>query len=75
MTRIVLRADVRVHDNQHLLLRMNDDRDVVAAMKLALGAAEAYRAVPAFAGTGAIVVSCFLVADDVEAEIVVRGTR
>ena len=52
--RIELRTDARIRDREQLLLRMNDDHDVVAAMKLALGAAEAYRVLPAFAETGAI---------------------
>lgn len=73
--RIELRPDARIEDHQQLLVRMNDDRDVVAAMKLALAGAEAYRVLPSFAETGAIAVSCFLVADHIEAEIVVRGTR
>lgn len=73
--RIEPRTDARIADDEQLLLRMNDDHDVVAALKLALGAADAYRAIPGFESKGAIAVSCFLVADDVEAGIVVRGTR
>ena len=73
--RIEPRTDARIADDEQLLLRMNDDHDVVAALKLALAAADTYRAIPAFESTGAIAVSCFLVADDIEAEIVVRGTR
>jgi hypothetical protein len=73
--RVVLRDDRRVGDAEQLLLRMNDDRDVTNALKLALADAPAYRVVPGFEPSGAVTVSCFAVADDLEAQIVVRGTR
>jgi hypothetical protein len=73
--RIVVRADRRVADAQQLLVRMNDDRDVGNALKLALAEAPAYRAVPGFEASGAVSVSCFAVADDTEAQIIVRGSR
>jgi hypothetical protein len=73
--RIEIRVDARIDEEQQLLIRMNDDRDVTAAMKLSLAEAAAYKAVPGYEAAGAIAVSCFLVADDLEAQIVVRGTR
>lgn len=73
--RIVVRADQRIDDAQQLLLRMNDDLDVGNALKLSLAEALAYRAVAGFETSGAVSVSCFAVGDDVEAQIVVRGTR
>jgi hypothetical protein len=54
---------------------MNDDRDVSNALKLALAFAPAYRVVPGFEQSGAVTVSCFQVRDDVEAQILVRGSR
>ena len=54
---------------------MNDDRDVGNALKLALADAPAYRAVAGFEQSGAVSISCFAVADEVEAQIVVRGSR
>ena len=62
-------------DDQQLLLRMNDDRYVNDALKLALAYAPAYRVVPGFEQSGAVTVSCFQVRDDVEARILVRGSR
>lgn len=73
--RVVLRDDRRVDHVEQLLLRMNDDRDVTNALKLALADAPAYRVVPGYERSGAVTVSCFAVADEVEAQIVVRGTR
>src|SRR5438552_166441 len=73
--RIVLRSDRRAEDDSQLLLRMNDDRDVGNALKLALADAPAYRVVPGFEGTGAVSISCFAVADEIEAQIIVRGSR
>jgi hypothetical protein len=72
---MVVRDDARAARGGQLLLRMNDDRDTTNALKLALAEAPTYRAVPGFAQPGALAVSCFAVADPVEAEIVVRGTR
>lgn len=54
---------------------MNDDRDIGNALKLALAFAPAYRALPGLESTGAVTVSCFEVSDEVEAEILVRGSR
>jgi len=54
---------------------MDDDRDVADASKLALADAPASRVVPGFELSGALSVSCFAVADESEAQIVVRGTR
>ncbi|MHB1929832.1 MAG: hypothetical protein ACYDEN_03095 [Acidimicrobiales bacterium] len=73
--RVTVRNDGRIGDDDQLLLRMNDDRDVTNALKLALAETPAYRVVPGFELTGAVAVSCFLVATDVDAQIVVRGTR
>jgi hypothetical protein len=73
--RVVPRADREALDDQQLLLRMNDDRDVGNALKLALAFAPAYRALPGFESTGAVTVSCFEVSDEVEAQILVRGSR
>jgi hypothetical protein len=73
--RVVLRDDRRTRDDQQLLLRMNDDRDIANALKLALAFAPAYRVVPGFGETGALTVSCFAVANELEAQIVVRGSR
>lgn len=73
--RVVVRDDVRIDRGGQLLLRMNADRDVANALKLALANAPAYRALSGFEQAGALAVSCFAVADDIEAEIVVRGTR
>lgn len=73
--RVVVREDRRVDADEQLLLRMNDDRDVTNALKLALADAPAYRVLPGFERAGAVAVSCFAVADDIEAQIVVRGTR
>lgn len=74
--RVTLRDDARMGEDDQLLLRMNDDRDVTNALKLALAEAPAYRVVPGFGLSGAVAVSCFLVvASDVDAQIVVRGTR
>ncbi|MDA8331748.1 MAG: hypothetical protein M0027_11225 [Candidatus Dormibacteraeota bacterium] len=73
--RVAVRADRRIGDGEQLLLRMNNDSDVVNALKLALADAPAYRVVPGFERSGALTVSCFAVADEVEAQIVVRGTR
>lgn len=73
--RVTLRHDARMGEDDQLLLRMNDDRDVTNALKLALADAPAYRTVHGFELTGTVAVSCFLVASDVDAQIVVRGTR
>lgn len=73
--RVTLRDDARIGDDDQLLLRMNDDRDLTNGLKLALADAPAYRTVPGFELTGAVAVSCFLVATDLDAQIVVRGTR
>jgi len=73
--RIAVRDDRRVGDGEQLLVRMNDDRDIANALKLSLANAPAYRAVPGFERSGALTVSCFAVADEIEAQIVVRGTR
>lgn len=73
--RVAVRGDARVAAGGQLLVRMNDDRDVTNALKLALANAPAYRALPGFERSGALAVSCFMVADDAEAKIVVRGTR
>jgi len=73
--RVVVRADRRIGDDEQLLLRMNNDSDVVNALKLALANAPAYRVVPGFEQSGALTVSCFAVVDEIEAQIVVRGTR
>lgn len=71
----MVRGDRRISDSAQLLVRMNDDRDIANALKLALADAPAYRVVPGFERSGALTVSCFAVADDIEAQIVVRGTR
>jgi len=73
--RVAVRDDRRISDSEQLLVRMNDDRDVANALKLALADAPAYRVVPGFELSGALTVSCFAVADEIEAQIVVRGTR
>jgi hypothetical protein len=73
--RVVVRADHRIDDSDQLLLRMNEDSDVVNALKLALANAPAYRVIPGFERSGALTVSCFAVANEIEAQIVVRGTR
>ena len=73
--RVAVRDDRRISDSEQLLVRMNDDRDVANALKLALADAPAYRVVPGFELSGALAVSCFAVADEIEAQIVVRGTR
>jgi hypothetical protein len=73
--RIVLRANRRIEDADQLLLRMNDDRDVTSALKLALADAPAYGVVPGFEAIGAVAVSCFAVASSLEAEIIVRCSR
>ena len=73
--RVVPRADREALDDQQLLVRMNDDRDVGNALKLALAFAPAYRALRGFESTGAVTVSCFEVSDEVEARILVRGSR
>jgi len=73
--RVTLRDDARMGEDDQLLLWMNDDRDVTNALKLALAEAPAYRVVPGFGLSGAVAVSCFLVATDIDARIVVRGTR
>lgn len=73
--RIMVRDDRRISDGAQLLLRMNEDRDVANALKLSLANASAYRAVPGLGPSGAVAISCFAVAGDVEAQIVVRGTR
>jgi hypothetical protein len=44
-------------------------------LKLALANAPAYRVIPGFEQSGVLRVSCFAVADEIEAQIVVRGTR
>lgn len=73
--RVAVRHDGRVGDGDQLLVRMNTDRDVTNALKLALADAPAYRAVPGFERSGAVAVSCFAVADEADARIVVRSTR
>jgi hypothetical protein len=73
--RVALRDDQRIDHGQQLLLRMNNDQDVTNALKLALAGAPAYRVVPGYEQTGALAISCFAVADEIEAQIVVRGTR
>ena len=72
--RIAVREDCRLDDDAQLLIRLNDDRDVTNALKLALAEAPAYQLIPGYA-FGAVTVSCFLVRGDLEAQIVVRGTR
>ena len=54
---------------------MDDDRDVADASKLALADAPASHVVPGFELSGALSVSCFAVSEEIEAQIVVRGTR
>ncbi|MDA8303242.1 MAG: hypothetical protein M0005_17285 [Actinomycetota bacterium] len=73
--RVVVRADHRIDDGDQLLLRMTQDSDVVNALKLALANAPAYRVIPGFERSGALSVNSFAVADEIEAQIVVRGTR
>jgi hypothetical protein len=73
--RVVMRDDRRTRDDQQLLLRMNDDRDIGNVLKLALAFAPIYRVVPGFEPSGALTLSCFAVADELEAQIVVRGSR
>ncbi|MHB1500614.1 MAG: hypothetical protein ACYCYK_05520 [Candidatus Dormibacteria bacterium] len=73
--RIVVRDDRRISDSEQLLVRMNDDRDAANALNLALAHAPAYRVVPGYERSGALTVSCFAVADESEAQIVVCGTR
>jgi len=73
--RVVVRPDRRIADAEQLLLRMSDDRNVSNALKLALADAPAYRVVPGFEQSGAVSISCFAVADEIEAQIVFRGTR
>ncbi|MDA8073137.1 MAG: hypothetical protein M0Z40_10105 [Actinomycetota bacterium] len=46
---------------------MDDDRDVADASKLALADAPASRVVPGFELSGALSVSCFAVAEEIEA--------
>lgn len=57
--RVSLRDDRRVADGAQLLVRMNDDRDVTNALKLALAGAASYRVVPAFERSGGVTASCF----------------
>lgn len=73
--RVELRTDLRVRDNEQLLLRFNDDFDEVNVLRLALANAAAYRSVPGYESTGAVAVSCFAVASRLDAEIIIRGTR
>ena len=49
-----MRDDRRIEDGEQLLVRMNDDRDVANALKLALALANApaYRVVPGFERSG-----------------------
>jgi len=72
--RIVVRDDGRVRHAGQLLLRMNDDRDVTNAVKLALANAGAYRVVPGYQD-GALAISCFAVASDADAAEFARATR
>lgn len=44
--RVVVREERWAGNDQQLLLRMNDDRDVGNALKLALAYAPAYRVLP-----------------------------
>ncbi|MGH9068259.1 MAG: hypothetical protein ACRD0J_12355 [Acidimicrobiales bacterium] len=73
--RIVVRDDPRTGRDGQLLLRMNDDRDLTNALKLALAGSGAYRIVPGFEASGALAVSCFAVTGEDDAEDVVRATR
>lgn len=72
---VELRPDLRVGDNEQLLLRLNDDLDEVNVLRLALANAAAYRSLPGYESTGAVAVSCFAVASQLDAEIIIRGTR
>jgi hypothetical protein len=44
-------------------------------LKLALANAPSYRVIPGFEQSGALTVSCFAVANEIEAQIVGRGMR
>jgi len=72
---VELRRDARVDDDEQLLLRLNDDLDEVNVLRLALANAPAYRSLPGHESTGAVAVSRFAVASQLDAEIIIRGTR
>ena len=73
--RVELRRDLRLADDEQLLLRMNDDHDEVNVLRLALANAAAYRTVPGYESTGAVALSCFAVGSALDAEIIIRGTH
>jgi hypothetical protein len=73
--RVELRSDLRVGDDEQLLLRMNDDQDEVNVLRLALANAPAYRGIHGYEAAGAVALSCFAVASALDAEILIRGTR
>lgn len=64
-----MRHDRRISDDEQLLVRMNDDQDVANALKLALADAPAYRVVSGFELSGAVIISCFTVADEIETQV------
>lgn len=65
--RVELRYDLRVGDDEQLLLRMNDDHDELNILRLALAHAAAYRSIHGYESTGAIAVSCFAVGNALDA--------
>lgn len=68
-----LRADQRIHDDAHLLVRFNDDADVLNALRLALANAHLYRVLPGHSERGALTISAFLVSGLVEARTLAAG--
>ncbi len=75
LRRVRLRGDGQVGQDEQLLVRMNDDHDVINALKLTLAHAPAYQVVPGFEPCGALAISCLAVANELEAQIIVRGTQ
>jgi hypothetical protein len=71
--RVIPRHDRRVADDTQLLVRFNDDHDPAMALRNALREVGLYRILPAYAGTGAITISCFIVADEREARVLTAG--
>jgi len=68
-----LRADERIHDDAQLLVRFNDDADVLNALRLALANAHLYRVLPGHTERCAITISVFLVSSLVEARALAAG--
>ena len=67
------RIDDRLADEAQLLVRFNDDRDVLNALANALADAHLYRVLPGHSATGAVTVSVFIVHSDVEARTLTAG--